>query len=84
MIEACVSPTDTNVEETINTLKYANRAHNIQNRAVINRDPMAAQEQRMRRQIEQSQAELLFYRGDVGSLFEELQVILLSHSLLHY
>ncbi|KAF5471974.1 hypothetical protein F2P56_008730 [Juglans regia] len=39
----------------------------------INRDPMAAQEQRMRRQIEQSQAELLFYRGDASSLFEELQ-----------
>ncbi|KAF5471904.1 hypothetical protein F2P56_008667 [Juglans regia] len=45
---ACVSPADINVEETINTLKYADRAHNSQNKAVINREPMAAQEQRMR------------------------------------
>lgn len=35
---------------------------------------MAAQVQRMRSQIEQLQAELLFYRGDASSPFEELQV----------
>jgi hypothetical protein len=34
-IEACVSPADTNAEETLNTLKYANRARNIQNKAVV-------------------------------------------------
>ncbi|KAK2466821.1 hypothetical protein APHAL10511_001079 [Amanita phalloides] len=33
---ACVSPAEWNVAETINTLKYANRARNIKNRAVIN------------------------------------------------
>lgn len=32
---ACVSPTEWNVGETINTLKYANRARNIKNRAVV-------------------------------------------------
>ncbi|XP_039055496.1 kinesin-like protein KIN-4C [Hibiscus syriacus] len=64
MMIACVSPADTNAEETLNTLKYANRARNIQNKAVINRDPTAVQLQRMRSQIEQLQAELLFYRGD--------------------
>lgn len=36
---ACVSPADVNEEESINTLKYANRARNIKNKAVINRDP---------------------------------------------
>ncbi|TXG46778.1 hypothetical protein EZV62_026072 [Acer yangbiense] len=55
---ACVSPANTNAEETLNTLTYANRAHNIQNKAVINRNPMAAEMQRMRSQIEQLQAEL--------------------------
>jgi hypothetical protein len=35
MIEACVSPADTNAEETLNTLMYANRARNIQNKAVV-------------------------------------------------
>ncbi|RID72316.1 hypothetical protein BRARA_C04213 [Brassica rapa] len=71
---ACVSPADTNAEETLNTLKYANRARNIQNKAVINRDPAAAQMQRMRSQIEQLQTELLFYRGDSGG-FDELQIL---------
>lgn len=32
---ACVSPADYNAEETLNTLKYANRARNIQNKASV-------------------------------------------------
>ncbi len=33
---ACVSPVAINFEETLNTLKYANRAKNIKNRPVVN------------------------------------------------
>ncbi|KNZ78457.1 Kinesin-like protein KIF27 [Termitomyces sp. J132] len=33
---ACVSPAEWNANETLNTLKYANRARNIKNRAVLN------------------------------------------------
>ncbi|GMI77262.1 hypothetical protein like AT5G60930 [Hibiscus trionum] len=72
---ACVSLADTNAEETLNTLKYANRARNIQNKAVINRDPMTTQLQTMRSQIEHLQAELLFYRGDGNASFDELQIL---------
>ncbi|KAF6143479.1 hypothetical protein GIB67_029648 [Kingdonia uniflora] len=72
---ACVSPADSNAEETLNTLKYANRARNIQNKAIINRDPMTAQMQRMRSQVEQLQAELLCFRGEGGTPFEELQIL---------
>ncbi|ONI35368.1 hypothetical protein PRUPE_1G532000 [Prunus persica] len=79
---ACVSPADTNAEETLNTLKYANRARNIQNKAVINRDPMATQLQTMRSQIEQLQAELLFYRGDASAPYDELQILKHKVSLL--
>ncbi|KAL8141225.1 hypothetical protein V2J09_007246, partial [Rumex salicifolius] len=79
---ACVSPADTNAEETLNTLKYANRARNIQNKAIINRDPMTAQMQRMRSQIEQLQSELLFYRGDSSLPYEELQILKHKVSLL--
>ncbi|XP_020091220.1 kinesin-like protein KIN-4C isoform X1 [Ananas comosus] len=71
---ACISPADSNAEETINTLKYANRARNIQNKAVINRDPVTAEMQRMRSQLEHLQAELLFCRSG-GSALEELQVL---------
>ncbi|XP_052726740.1 kinesin-like protein KIN-4C [Vigna angularis] len=79
---ACVSPADTNAEETLNTLKYANRARNIQNKAIINRDPVAAQMQTMRNQIEQLQAELLFYRGDTSGPIEEVQILKNKISLL--
>ncbi|XP_017431173.2 kinesin-like protein KIN-4C [Vigna angularis] len=79
---ACVSPADTNAEETLNTLKYANRARNIQNKAVINRDPVGAQMQRMRSQIEQLQSELLLYKGDTGGAFDELQILKHKISLL--
>lgn len=34
---ACVSPADEVLEETLNTLKYANRAKNIRNKPVVNR-----------------------------------------------
>lgn len=31
---ACVSPADVNLEESLNTLRYANRARNIRNKPV--------------------------------------------------
>lgn len=71
---ACISPADTNAEETINTLKYANRARNIQNKAVVNRDPVAVEMQRLRSQVEQLQSEVLYCRGN-GAPSEELQVL---------
>jgi kinesin family protein 3/17 len=36
---ACVSPADNNYDETLSTLRYANRAKNIQNKPRINEDP---------------------------------------------
>ncbi|RZC45234.1 hypothetical protein C5167_038182 [Papaver somniferum] len=79
---ACVSPADSNAEETLNTLKYANRARNIQNKAIINRDPMTAQMQMMRSQLEQLQAELFFFRGEGGTTYDELQILRQKISVL--
>lgn len=79
---ACVSPADTNAEETLNTLKYANRARNIQNKAIINRDPITTQMQRMRSQIEQLQSELLCFRGDSSAPTEEIKILKHKVSLL--
>uniref|UniRef100_A0A0D9VKX5 Kinesin motor domain-containing protein n=1 Tax=Leersia perrieri TaxID=77586 RepID=A0A0D9VKX5_9ORYZ len=78
---ACISPADTNAEETINTLKYANRARNIQNKAVINRDPATAEMQKLRSQVEQLQNQLLFSRSGTAAL-EELQLLQQKVSLL--
>jgi len=36
---ACVSPSETNYEESLGTIKYASRARNIKNKPVVNRDP---------------------------------------------
>lgn len=36
---ACLSPADNNYDETLSTLRYANRAKNIQNKPKINEDP---------------------------------------------
>uniref|UniRef100_A0A6N2MUB1 Kinesin motor domain-containing protein n=1 Tax=Salix viminalis TaxID=40686 RepID=A0A6N2MUB1_SALVM len=69
---ACISPADINAEETLNTLKYANRARNIQNKPVVNRDPMSSEMLKMRQQLEYLQAEL-FARGGCSS--NEVQVL---------
>lgn len=39
---ACISPADNNYDETLSTLRYANRAKNIQNKPKINEDPKDA------------------------------------------
>uniref|UniRef100_K3XBM4 Kinesin motor domain-containing protein n=1 Tax=Globisporangium ultimum (strain ATCC 200006 / CBS 805.95 / DAOM BR144) TaxID=431595 RepID=K3XBM4_GLOUD len=54
----CVSPADVNFEETLNALKYANRARNIQNKAVVNRDEASAITLELRRQVQMLQAEV--------------------------
>lgn len=39
---ANVGPADSNVEETLGTLRYAHRAKNIQNKPKVNEDPKDA------------------------------------------
>lgn len=39
---ACLSPADYNYEETLSTLRYANRAKNIKNKPHVNEDPKDA------------------------------------------
>jgi len=39
---ACVSPSESNYEESLNTIKYASKAMNIKNKPVVNRDPHSA------------------------------------------
>ncbi|KAJ1203635.1 hypothetical protein NDU88_007419 [Pleurodeles waltl] len=39
LMVACLSPAENNYEETLSTLRYANRAKNIKNKPRINEDP---------------------------------------------
>lgn len=43
LMVACISPSDRDFMESLSTLKYANRARNIQNKAVINQDRTSQQ-----------------------------------------
>ena len=52
---ACVSPSDSDFMETLNTLKYANRARNIRNRVVVNQDKTSKQLTELRTQIQSLQ-----------------------------
>ncbi|KAK4352113.1 hypothetical protein RND71_027631 [Anisodus tanguticus] len=72
---ACISPADINAEETLNTLKYANRARNIQNKPVVNRDPVSSEMLKMRQQLEYLQAELCARGGGGGASTDEIQVL---------
>jgi kinesin family protein 4/21/27 len=63
---ACVSPADINREESLNTLRYADRARRIKNKPVVNRDPVAAQLAALRQQIAGLRAENTALRTALG------------------
>jgi len=48
---ACISPADSNVEETLGTLRYADRARKIKNKPIVNRDPQVAEILRLRKLV---------------------------------
>ncbi|GMH44881.1 hypothetical protein BSKO_12838 [Bryopsis sp. KO-2023] len=64
---ACVSPADINMEETLNTIRYANRARSIKNKPVVNRDPQAAQLAYLRQQLALARSELSRYKNAARS-----------------
>jgi len=71
---AAVSPADTNKEETLNTLQYANRAKNIKCKARVNRDPISQKMDILRGRIKELEAELSVYRaGNVPTLEQRAQ-----------
>lgn len=48
---ACVSPAESNFDESLSTIKYASRARNIKNKPVVNRDPNSLLIESLRGQI---------------------------------
>lgn len=59
---ACVSPANSNAEETLSTLRYANRAKNIKNHPIVNIDPSYRVVQDLRSQLAAVQRELTIYK----------------------
>jgi len=62
LMVACVSPSSSNMAESINTLRYSNRARNIQNRAVVNVDPTTKLVGELRGRVKDLAGELLRVR----------------------
>uniref|UniRef100_A0A3B5MJW4 Kinesin family member 21B n=1 Tax=Xiphophorus couchianus TaxID=32473 RepID=A0A3B5MJW4_9TELE len=60
---ACVSPSDRDFMETLNTLKYANRARNIKNKVVVNQDKTSQQINALRAEVARLQMELMEYKA---------------------
>uniref|UniRef100_A0A8C0YIT4 Kinesin family member 21A n=1 Tax=Cyprinus carpio carpio TaxID=630221 RepID=A0A8C0YIT4_CYPCA len=59
---ACISPSDRDFMETLNTLKYANRARNIKNKVMVNQDRASQQISALRTEIARLQMELMEYK----------------------
>jgi len=59
---ACVSPAESNYEETLGTIKYASRARNIQNKPIVNRDPNSLLIEGLRNQVTSLQTEIAEYQ----------------------
>lgn len=59
---ACVSPSDRDFMETLNTLKYANRARNIKNKVVVNQDKASKQMAALRLEIQKLSLELMEFK----------------------
>ncbi|XP_064568907.1 chromosome-associated kinesin KIF4A isoform X2 [Zonotrichia leucophrys gambelii] len=76
---ACVSPADSNLEETLNTLRYADRARKIKNKPIVNVDPQAAELHQLKQQVQQLQVLLLQAHG--GTLPVALNGLAPSESL---
>ncbi|XP_067288178.1 kinesin-like protein KIF21B isoform X1 [Pseudorasbora parva] len=90
---ACVSPSDRDFMETLNTLKYANRARNIKNKVIVNQDKTSQQISALRAEIARLQMELVEYKAgkrvacDDGSegfsdLFQENSMLLKENDTL--
>ncbi|XP_077151506.1 kinesin-like protein KIF21B isoform X1 [Ranitomeya variabilis] len=62
MMIACVSPSDRDFMETLNTLKYANRARNIKNRVTANQEQNVQQVQALRSELARLRLELQEYK----------------------
>eukprot|EP01059_Diplonema_ambulator_P015028 TRINITY_DN26115_c0_g1_i1.p1 TRINITY_DN26115_c0_g1~~TRINITY_DN26115_c0_g1_i1.p1 ORF type:complete len:1197 (+),score=518.41 TRINITY_DN26115_c0_g1_i1:30-3593(+) len=69
---ACISPADTNIEESLNTLKYANRAKNIRNKPIINKDPHTMLVQQLKTEL--ANCKRLLSLNNIPIDFDELPI----------
>lgn len=71
---ACVSPADYNIEETLSTLRYADRAKKIRNKPVKNQDPHQAEVQRLNEIIQKMKYALVEHKVVIACSSDCLKV----------
>ncbi|KAK9873905.1 hypothetical protein WA026_002257 [Henosepilachna vigintioctopunctata] len=69
---ACVSPADYNIDETLSTLRYADRARKIKNKPMVNQDPKMAQINELKKTVKLLQLQLIGQGGPTVSSEEVL------------
>ncbi|XP_068097780.1 kinesin-like protein KIF17 [Hyperolius riggenbachi] len=74
LMVACLSPADNNYDESLSTLRYANRAKNIKNKPRINEDPKDALLREYQEEIKKLKAMLTTQQSDIKDItaFEKL------------
>lgn len=70
---ACISPADYNMEETLGTLRYADRARKIKNKPIINQDPKTAEINSLKAEVQKLRIELLSKSGIGAAVVEKCQ-----------
>ncbi len=66
LMVACVSPADSNVEETLSTLRYADRARKIKNKPIVNINGSDAEMNRLRAENQDLRLRLLEATAGAG------------------
>ena len=70
---ACVSPSLSNIEESLNCLRYANRAKNIQNNAVMNVDANTTKVvEELKTQVKTMSKEIITVKSHMKAMAKEL------------
>ncbi|KAF6028087.1 kinesin-4B [Bugula neritina] len=71
---ACVSPADSNIEETLNTPWYADRVKRIKNKPLVKRDPHVAEILRLKNLIAQLQSDVVNIDSSLTTVTELTEV----------
>ncbi|XP_071957109.1 kinesin-like protein KIF27 [Antedon mediterranea] len=64
----CISPSAVNFDETLNSLKYANRAKNIKNKPIVNQDVQSIRMEEMQTEIQALREELQRQKTALGTV----------------
>lgn len=69
---AAISPADINYDETLSTLRYADRAKQIVCKAIVNEDPNAKMIRELREELDRLKALMAVSYGVLGSTYHHL------------